>query len=67
MSNNKDSYRWQTSETANQDSYIQTMIDYAERSDRDAKNKLNSMNQKLKDIERQLETVEKQVTKASYN
>ncbi|KAI3849638.1 hypothetical protein MKX03_030557 [Papaver bracteatum] len=67
MSNRKDSYRWQTSETANQDSCIQTMIDYAERSDRDAKNKLNSMNQKLKDIERQLETVEKQVTKASYN
>ncbi|KAI3870960.1 hypothetical protein MKW92_026849 [Papaver armeniacum] len=48
-----------------QDSCYQTIIDYAERTDRDAKRKMNSMNQKLMGIERQMEAVEAEISKAT--
>ncbi|MCL7026803.1 hypothetical protein MKW94_018653 [Papaver nudicaule] len=49
-----------------EDSCYRTIIDYAERTDRDAKRKMNSMNLKLMDIGRQMEAVEAEISRAAY-
>ncbi|KAI3918829.1 hypothetical protein MKX01_042149 [Papaver californicum] len=71
MSSKRENRRTQRPETlmnpsSVQDSCYQTIIDYAERTDRDAKRKMNTMNQKLMGIERQMEEVEAEISKAAY-
>ncbi|RZC68999.1 hypothetical protein C5167_033060 [Papaver somniferum] len=71
MSSKRENRRSQSPDTfmnssSEQDSCYQTIIDYAERTDRDAKRKMNSMNQKLMGIERQMEAVEAEISKATY-
>ncbi|KAI3945008.1 hypothetical protein MKW92_045918 [Papaver armeniacum] len=71
MSSKRENRRSQRPETlmnssSLQDSCYRTIIDYAERTDRDVKRKMNSMNLKLMDIERQMEVVEAEISKAAY-
>ncbi|KAI3945007.1 hypothetical protein MKW92_045917 [Papaver armeniacum] len=71
MSSKRENRRSQRPETlmnssSVQDSCYRTIIDYVERTDRDVKRKMNSMNLKLMDIERQMEVVEAEISKAAY-
>ncbi|RZC69001.1 hypothetical protein C5167_033061 [Papaver somniferum] len=71
MSSKRENRRSQRPETlmnssSVQDSCYRTIIDYAERTDKDVKRKMNSMNLKLMDIERQMEAVEAEISKAAY-
>ncbi|KAI3918828.1 hypothetical protein MKX01_042148 [Papaver californicum] len=68
MSSKRENRRSQRPETSSsvQDPCYRTIIDYAERTDKDVKRKMNSMNLKLMDIERQMEAVEAEISKAAY-